>query len=138
MTDTVRRRYSTIGRVPDEIADTPALLDAICDHMADGWRERVAAMPGAATTGGLEITTSDNLHYGCEILDDCDSPVLDDDGVPLVDRDKLVVRVSGWVDVPLDLFELPIHARAELGLLDLAVECGAHRVAFPREGEPGA
>jgi len=102
---TTRQRMTTIGRVPDGIAESPVMLAALRKIAVDGWRERVAALPGAAAVGDPEVTTPDNVLYGCEIIDADDEPILDEDGQPAVDRDRLFMHVSGWVDLPQDVFD---------------------------------
>jgi hypothetical protein len=112
VTTTTRQRMTTIGRVPDGLAASPVMLDALLAHAADDWRERVMVLPGAVVVGDPDVTTSDNLLYNSEITDADGRPVLDEDGRPVVDRDRLFVQVSGWVDLPWDVWE---RVEAEAG-----------------------
>lgn len=100
-----RQRLHAIRPVPDGIADSDVMLDAFRRLTLDNWRERVADLPGAVVVGDPEVTTSDNMRYGCEILDADDNPYLDDDGRPVLDLDRLVMFVVGWVDLPQDVWE---------------------------------
>lgn len=105
MTAVVRRRWTGLRPVPDGIADSPAMLETLRRLTRESWLEQVADLPGAVPVGEPEITMSGNVLYGCEIVDSAGNPVLDETGRPATDRDRLFMRVSGWVDVPRDVYE---------------------------------
>lgn len=105
MTAPVRRRFTTIGRIRDDLAADPTTLGMYRGLALTQWHSRVDDLPGALAVGEPEITVSDNLHYGCETVGEDDTPILGEAGQPVLDRDRLVMRVSGWVDMPQEVWE---------------------------------
>lgn len=69
------------------------------DELGEKWLRRLHRITG------LDIHHASASGYGCEILDANDDPVFDDDGRPVLDRDRLVMFVAGWVDLPQDVWE---------------------------------
>lgn len=101
---TTRQRLVIIGRVPDEWASSQRL--ATFRRVAVWWWwERIAELPGAIAVDDPEVATSDNMLYGCEIVGPDNHPILDRNGQSVIDQDRLIMRVSGWVDLPQDVFD---------------------------------
>jgi hypothetical protein len=97
MTERVAERFAMMYPVYDTAADDPILLEMLESHVRgtgwDGFVERAGGTPYSRPDSVEHVL---NHHYGLVLKDDDGTPILGEDGQPLVDRIRLHLVARGW------------------------------------------